>query len=164
MYAEVVGGLEGSGEDVFGGGGEPDVGHARAAPATGDGEENFGEFVDEGLLLVESEFEIAVALSGVGERGEDVAVYAEVGITHVRGFFGIGEAEGDAAEVADVHGEYGNAGAGNFGGGGVGVEARRWGLDRCKFTNEVQQLIRVRRGNGRVIWFGGSRGRSRRRG
>ncbi len=28
----------------------------------------------------------------------------------MRGFLGIGEAEGDTAEVADVHGEYGNAG------------------------------------------------------
>ena len=38
------------------------MGHSRAAPATGDGEKDFGEFLDEGLLLFESEFEIAVAL------------------------------------------------------------------------------------------------------
>ena len=66
FYAEVVGGLEGPGEDVFGSGGQADVGHAHAAPAAGDRKEDFGEFFNEGLLLVESELEITVALLGGG--------------------------------------------------------------------------------------------------
>lgn len=40
------------------------MGHAHAAPAAGDRKEDFGEFFNEGLLLLESELEIAVALLG----------------------------------------------------------------------------------------------------
>ena len=89
LEAEIVGGLECAGEDVFGGRSEDDVGHAHAAPAAGDGEEHFGEFGDEGLLLLESEHEIAVTLLGGSERGEDAAVDAEVGLAHVGGFLDV---------------------------------------------------------------------------
>ncbi len=64
--AEFVSGVESTSEDVFGGGGETDVGHAHAAPTTGDGKKDFGEIGDESLLLFEGEHEIAVALLGGG--------------------------------------------------------------------------------------------------
>ena len=103
--AEFVGGVESTSEDVFGGGGETDVGHAHAAPATRDGEKDFGEIGDEGLLLFEGEHEIAIALLGGSESGEDAAVDTEIRLAHMGGFFGVGKAEGDAAEIADIHGE-----------------------------------------------------------
>ena len=103
--AELVGGVESTGEDVFGGGSETDVGHAHAAPTTGDGKKHFGEIGDESLLLFEGEHEIAVALLGGSKGGEDAAVDAEIGLAHMGGFFGTGETEGDAAEITDVHGE-----------------------------------------------------------
>ena len=80
------------------------MGHAHAAPAAVDGEEDFGEIFDEGGLLFEGEHEIAVALGGGSESGEDSAADAEVGLAHVGGFSGAFEAEGDAAEVVGVHG------------------------------------------------------------
>ena len=50
--ANLPGGAEGSGKDVFVGGGEADMGGAVASPASGDGEEEVGRLFDEvGLLL-----------------------------------------------------------------------------------------------------------------
>lgn len=102
--------MQSAGEDVFGGFGETDVGHAHASPGAGDGKENFGEVQDEGLLLFEGKHEIAVALFRGGESGEDAAVDAEIGLAHVGRFFGAGEGEGGAAKVSDVHGRYATAG------------------------------------------------------
>jgi hypothetical protein len=104
-YTKLVGGAQGAGQDVFGGGGEPDVGHAHATPAAVNGEEDFWEFCDEVLLLFGGKHQVAVALLGGGQGGEDAAVDAEIGIAHVGGFFGAGERESDAAEVVEVHGE-----------------------------------------------------------
>ena len=101
--AEIVGGAEGSGEDVFGGGGEADVSGAVAAPASVDGEEDVGEFVDEGLLLGGVEHEVAEAFADVSEGGEDAAADAEVDGAHVGGLFGAGEGECDADEVFGSH-------------------------------------------------------------
>lgn len=98
-----MGGAEGAFENVFGCGGEDDVGGAVAAPAAVDREENFREFCDEGGLLIGSEHQVAVAFVGVGESREDAAVDAKVGGTHVGGFFGALEGKGDAAEVIHVH-------------------------------------------------------------
>jgi len=124
VYAELPGGMESAGEDVFAGSGEPNVGHAYATPTAGNGEEDFGEFSDEGLLLLESEHEIAVALLGGSEGGEDAAADAEVGLAPMGGLFGSGKAEGDTAEIANIHGEYGNAGVGIWGKGMERAEFR----------------------------------------
>ena len=111
LAAEVVCGEESSVEDVFSGGSEADVGHAHAAPASGDGEEEFGLVFQEGLLKIRREHEVAVALLLRGEGGKDVAANAEVGRAHVGGLLGVGEGEGDAAEVGGGHGwEYGRGG------------------------------------------------------
>lgn len=55
MNAEIVGRLKSVGEDVFTGFGENDVGRTLFAPAARDGEEDFGEIVDEKLLLLGTE-------------------------------------------------------------------------------------------------------------
>ncbi len=81
------------------------MGCAVAAPAAFYGDENFGQFFDESGLLFWGDHDVVVALFCGGEGGEDAAVYAEVGTAHVGGFFGAFEAEGDAAEVVDVHPE-----------------------------------------------------------
>ena len=99
MDAESVGGLESAGEDVFVGFGQDDVSGAHAAPSAVNGEKNVREILDERLLLLRVEHEVAVALFHVSERGEDVAADAEVGGTEVGAFFGVGERLCDAAEV-----------------------------------------------------------------
>ena len=67
---------------------------AAYAPAAFYGDEDFGEFFDEGGLLLGGEHEVAVALFGGGEGGENAVAYAEVGAAHVGGFFGAFEARG----------------------------------------------------------------------
>lgn len=100
----MVGGLESAGEDIFVGFGQNDVRGTMFAPTSVDGEENFGEILDEQSLLHGIEHQIAVAFVDVGESGEDVTADAKVGSAEVRAFFGVGEAEGDAAEVRRIHG------------------------------------------------------------
>ena len=103
LEAEFVGGLQGAEHYVFGGDGEIYVCGAAAAPAAGDGDEDFGEVFDECGLLFGSDHDVAVAEFRGGERGEDAAVDAEVGGTHMGAFFSAGEGEGETAEVVDVH-------------------------------------------------------------
>ena len=104
LDAEIVGGLESAAEDVFIGFCEDDVGGAHASPAAVDREENFGEILDEELLLLGIEHEVGVTLFDVGKGGEDVAADAEVGGAEVGALFGSGEAEGDTGEVVRSHG------------------------------------------------------------
>jgi hypothetical protein len=104
LEAEVVGGLESAGEDIFVGCGQHDVRGAGFAPATVDGEKHFREILDKELLLLGREHEVAVALLDVGKGGEDVAADAEISGAKVGALFGIGEAEGNAAEVGGSHG------------------------------------------------------------
>ncbi len=66
------------------------------------GEKDCGLLGDEGLLLLEGEFEDAVAFFLGGEGGEDAVVEAEVGVAHVRAFDGSGKLEGEAAEEVDA--------------------------------------------------------------
>ena len=103
LEAEVVGGLEGTGENIFGSGRQDDVSHAHAAPTTGNGKKYLGEFRDKGSLLLKSEHEVAITLLGGGEGGEDAAVDAEVGLAHMGGFLDVGEGERDAAEIVEIH-------------------------------------------------------------
>ncbi len=79
------------------------MGCAVAAPAAFYGDEDFGQFFDEGGLLLWGDHDVAVALFYGGQGGENSIADAEVGVAHVGGFFGALEAEGDAAEVVDVH-------------------------------------------------------------
>ena len=99
----MVGGLEGTGEDVFAGFGQNDMGAAHLAPAARDRQEDFGEILDEKLLLLGREHEIAVALLDMGKRGENVATDAEIGGAEVAPLRGAGEAERDAREVVWGH-------------------------------------------------------------
>jgi len=96
--------LQGAAEEVFVGEGEDDMSGAACAPAAFYGDEDFGEFFDEGGLLLGRKHEVAVALFDGGQGSEDAVAHAEVGIAHVGGFLGAFEGEGDAAEVGDVHG------------------------------------------------------------
>ena len=98
-----MGGLQGTEDYVLGGDGEVHVSGAAAAPAAGDGDEDFGEVFDEGGLLFGGDHDVAVAEFCGGECGEDAAADAEVGGAHMGAFFGAGEGEGEAAEVVDVH-------------------------------------------------------------
>jgi hypothetical protein len=106
LEAEGVGGLESAGKDVLAGFGEDDVGAAHLAPTAGDGEKNIGKILDEELLVLGGEHEVAVALIQGSQGGEDVSACAEVDGAEVRALFGVGEAEGDAAEVVGSHGGY----------------------------------------------------------
>ncbi len=68
-----------------------------------DRKENLGEFFDEGGLLIEGEVQVPIALLGGSERGKDAACDAKVGLPHVRTFFRVFEAEGNAAEIVYGH-------------------------------------------------------------
>ena len=83
-------GLQGAEDDVFVCEGEVDVCGSASSPTTGYGDEDFGEFFDEGGLLFGGDHDVAVAEFGGGERGEDATADAEVGGAHVGGFFGAG--------------------------------------------------------------------------
>jgi hypothetical protein len=79
-----------------------DVGHAHAAPSSLNRREDATLIGDEGVLLVESEFEDSVTVFLAGEGGEDLVVETEVGMVHVRTLDGSGELECEAAEEFDV--------------------------------------------------------------
>ena len=102
-----IGGGEGALEDCVVCFGEVDEGHAHSAPAAVDGFEDGGEFADEGLLLVEGEFEDSATFYLGRERGEDSIVTAEVGVAHVGAFDGSRERECVAAKVGDGGGHDG---------------------------------------------------------
>jgi len=72
---------------------------AHASPTAGHREKDFREVLDEKLLLLGIEHEVAVALLDVRECGKDAAGDAEVGGTEVRTLLGTGKTEGDAGEV-----------------------------------------------------------------
>ena len=103
LDTQFPGSVEGAGENIFVRSGEADMSSTHASPAAVNGEEDFGEFLDEGGLLLGREHEVAIALLGGSESRKDAASDAEVGATHVGTFFGAFEAKGDAAEVGDVH-------------------------------------------------------------
>jgi hypothetical protein len=42
-------------------------------------------------------------LVGGGERGKNSAAHTEIGMTHVRTFFGASKAKGDSPEVVYIH-------------------------------------------------------------
>ena len=105
LQAEIVCSVQGAGEDVFRCGREADVSDAHAAPAAGDRNKEVGGFGEEGSLLIEGEHEVAVALCLSGEGSEDVAADAKIGHAHVGGLFGVGQGEGEAAEVGGGHRE-----------------------------------------------------------
>jgi len=104
LKAEGVGGVEGAGEDVGVGFGEDDVSGTHASPTTGNREKHFRKIVDEELLLLGIEHEVAIALLHVSEGGEDAATDAEVCGAEMGTLFGVGKAEGDAGEVFGSHG------------------------------------------------------------
>lgn len=80
-------GLQGASEQVFLGKRQDDVCSPAAAPAALNRNENFGHLLDEGGLLFRCDHDIAVAEFCGGKRGENPTAYAEVGITHMGGFF-----------------------------------------------------------------------------
>ena len=152
LAAEIVGGEECAVEDVFGGGGEADVSCAHAAPASGDGDEEIRLVGEEGLLQIGREHEVAVALFFGGEGREDVAADAEVGRAHVGGLFGIGEGQGDAAEVGGSHGrKYGRGG--ELWLGEIGTYRLRFGPRSCSAVC----LVRVGGGQSELSQAGRSR-------
>ena len=86
-------------EGAPGGFGEEEVGAAFAAPRTVAWVEGGGVSFDEIFLLEGSELDHCKLFVWIGEGGEDLAGHAKVGVVHVFSFFGLREAEGDAAEV-----------------------------------------------------------------
>jgi len=76
---------------------------AHASPTTLDRKKDFGEILDEELLLLGIEHQVAVAVFDVCESGKDAAADTEISGTKVRALFGAGEAEGDAGKVFGSH-------------------------------------------------------------
>jgi len=98
------GGAKGSFEDVFSGFSEDDVGGSGFAPASVDGEENFGLFGYKVGLELGGEHDVAIAFCLMRQGGEDAIADAEIGVAHVGGFFGSREGQGESAEVGWGHG------------------------------------------------------------
>jgi hypothetical protein len=103
LNAEIVGRPESVGEHVFTGFAENDVRRTFFAPAARNGEEDFGEILDEKLLLLGREHEVAVAFRDMSQRGENVATNAEIGGAEMGPLLGIGKAECYALEVIRGH-------------------------------------------------------------
>ena len=84
--------------------GQPNVGHAHTAPATGDGQEHIRPFTNEVCLLIERQHEIAVTQALRGKRGKYAATHTEVRRTHVGTFFSARDAQSDATKISNGHG------------------------------------------------------------
>src|ERR1700758_1515446 len=84
LDAQFPGGLERAVDEVFVGGGQPQMGSSVTAPAAGDGDEDIRRLGDEGGLLLRGQEKVAVSLRLGGEGGEDAAADTEVGLAHVR--------------------------------------------------------------------------------
>ena len=95
--------LQGTGQDVFARGCQKNVGRAHSSPAAGDREKNLREFLDKRRLLIGCEHQVPVPLLGRRERRKDSAAYAEVGIPHMRAFFGAVKSKSNPSEVLNVH-------------------------------------------------------------
>ena len=78
------------------------------------GEKTAGCSADEGVLLLEGEFEDAATFFLGGEGGEDAVVKAEVGVAHVGALDGFGKLEGEAAEESYLCGLWAYAHASAF--------------------------------------------------
>src|SRR5215469_19792 len=68
-----------------------------------DGKEHLRQVFNKRGLLLRSELHVSIALGLRGERGKNLAAYAEVGLAHVRALFDAFEAQSNAAEVVGVH-------------------------------------------------------------
>ena len=86
-------------EDPLGGVGEEDVGAAFAAPGAVARIEDGGMRLNEIVLLDGCELNHSKLFVWIGEGREDFSGDSKVGMVHVLALFGIGEAEGEAAEV-----------------------------------------------------------------
>ena len=103
LHAQFPGGAHGSAQHLFARGGKPNMRHTHASPAAVDGQENFRQLFHESSLLFDCQFQIPVTLLCRGERSEDSAADAEVGVAHVRTLFRAREAERDSTEIVYVH-------------------------------------------------------------
>src|SRR2546430_11010736 len=86
------------------GGPQSDIRRTAATPTALDRREDRRLGSDEQLLLLRGELDHAPAAAGIAQRREDAARYAKVRVTHVSGFDGLRETQGDASELARRHG------------------------------------------------------------
>ena len=84
----------------------PDLAQGMALSDVPDGGMLAGHVGEEAGLGVGVKHEVAVAEVDGGEGGEDAAAGAEIDGAHMGAFGGIGEREGDAAEVFGGHGNF----------------------------------------------------------
>ena len=97
-----MGSLQCAEDDVFVRDCEIDVCGAAASPTAGYGDEDFGEFFDEGGLLFGSDHDVAIAEFRGGEGRENTSADAEVGGAHMGALLDAGEGKGETTEVVDV--------------------------------------------------------------
>ncbi len=77
--------------------------HPHPSPATGNRQEDLGQFLNEGGLLFDRKHQVSVALALRGEGSEDSAVDTEIWCAHVRTLFRSGEAQGQPPKVFRIH-------------------------------------------------------------
>ena len=85
------------------GGPQSDIRRTAATPTALDRREDRGLGSDEQLLLLRGELDHAPAAAGVAERRENPARHAKVRVTHVSGFRGLWQTQGDASELTGGH-------------------------------------------------------------
>ena len=85
------------------GGPQPNIRGTTATPTALDRREDRGLGSDEQLLLLRGELDHAPPAAGIAERRENPARHAKVRVTHVSGFRGLWQTQGDASELTGGH-------------------------------------------------------------
>ena len=78
-------------------------GCAATTPGAAAGSENTGSILHELFLLSRGELDHAMLVVRVGEGREDPALQTEIGMVHVGGLDGAGDAQGERAEFGGGH-------------------------------------------------------------
>jgi hypothetical protein len=79
---------------------EKHAGGTGFTPGAGAGGEDMGGGLQEGLLLLGSEFDHAMVIVGIAEGGENLAAKPEIGMSHVGGFHSAGDLQGEGTEFS----------------------------------------------------------------
>src|SRR5437773_1615337 len=85
------------------GGPQPNIRGTTATPTALDRREDRGLGSDEQFLLLRGELDHAPPALGIAQRRENAARHAKVRVTHVSGFRGLWQTQGDASELTGGH-------------------------------------------------------------
>ena len=102
LQPQLVGGIERAGQHVLIGFGEPDVGASHPAPTARNRQKDLRLLGDKGLLMLNGQHQVPVAVRHRCQRGKDPPAHAKIHRAHVRAFLRAGKLRAMRRKSSDV--------------------------------------------------------------